>query len=109
MSQADLHGALRCQCNNFGAEAGRARPLVQPSHTLSLGDWLQPLCVSRDELGVQHLTPGVLERPNGLVMLAEYGFAPATQVTAAQVLAWSQAYMAHPIQHPRLGGAPTAP
>ena len=51
----------------------------------------------------------IRDRPNGLVMLAEYGFAPATQVTAAQVLAWSQAYMAHPIQHPRLGGAPTAP
>jgi hypothetical protein len=92
--------------------AGRALLLLATHHVVLaplLGEELQPLCVSRDPQGAQQLTPGVLEEPNGLAMLADYGFAPATQATAAQVLAWLQGYMAHPSTFPRLGGTPTAP
>jgi hypothetical protein len=92
--------------------AGRALLLLATHHVVLaplLGGELQPLCVSRDPQGAQQLTPGVLEEPNGLAMLADYGFAPATQATAAQVLAWLQGYMAHPSTFPRLGGTPTAP
>jgi hypothetical protein len=70
----------------------------------------RPLCVSRDAHGAQQLNPGVLEDPNGLAMLADYGFAPATQATAAQVLAWLQGYMAHPSRVSAAGcRMPTAP
>lgn len=92
--------------------AGRALLLLATHHVVLaplLGEELQPLCVSRDEHGAQQLIPGVLDEPNGLAMLADYGFAPATQATAAQVLAWLQGYLAHPSTFPRLGGTPTVP
>lgn len=92
--------------------AGRALLLLATHHVVLaplLGEELQPLCVSHDAQGAQQLNPGVLEEPNGLAMLADYDFAPATQATAAQVLAWLQSYMAHPSQFPRLGQMPTAP
>lgn len=64
------------------------------SHHRVLAPWLaadlQPLCVERDAAGVQSLRPGVLERTNGLAMLADHGFSAATQAVAARVFDWLQ-------------------
>ena len=44
MLQADLDGALRCHCNNFGPEVGQARPLVHDRQ--GLGGAIVTKCLS---------------------------------------------------------------
>jgi DNA mismatch repair ATPase MutS len=61
---------------------------------------LRAVCVERGADGLQRLRDGVLERTNGLAMLADYGFSPATQAVAATVFDWLQAQAA--------GGLPDA-
>ncbi len=46
---------------------------------------LQPWCVAVDADGAQTLRPGVLERTNGLAMLADYGFSDAMRAEAERV------------------------
>jgi hypothetical protein len=52
--------------------------VMMASHHRQLASWLvpslQPYCVTADSEGALFLRAGVLERTNGLAMLAEYGF-----------------------------------
>jgi hypothetical protein len=63
--------------------------LLMATHHRSLAPGLAPAllpwCVERDADGVQALRPGVLERTNGLAMLADYGFSPALRAEAERV------------------------
>jgi hypothetical protein len=68
--------------------------LLLATHHRVLAPWLaaslRALCVERSADGVQSLRDGVLERTNGLAILADFGFSPATQAVAAQVFDWLQ-------------------
>jgi hypothetical protein len=78
--------------------------LLMATHHRTLAPWLaaalQPWRVALDAQGLQTLQPGVLERTNGLAMLADYGFSEAMRSEAQRVF--------DRLQHPA-GPEPTAP
>lgn len=78
--------------------AARGTVLVS-SHNLVLAqlleDCLAPLCVTKQG-GALQLRPGVLERTNGIALLAERGFGAAIEGKAGRVFDWLSTYMAHP-------------
>ncbi len=69
--------------------------LLMATHHCTLAPWLAPVlepwCVALGEGGAQTLQPGVLERTNGLAMLADYGFSAAMRADAQQVFDGLQA------------------
>lgn len=79
--------------------AARATVIVS-SHNLVLAqlleDCLAPLCVT-SQGGALRLRPGVLERTNGIALLAERGFGAAIEGKAGRVFDWLSTYMAHPL------------
>ena len=69
--------------------------LLMATHHRTLAPWLaealQPWCVALDAQGLQTLLPGVLERTNGLAMLADYGFSETMRADAERVFESLQA------------------
>jgi hypothetical protein len=73
--------------------------VIVSSHNLVLatllGHRLAPLYVEPVD-GCLRLLPGVLQQTNGLSLLAERGFGPAVDASAAKVYDWLGGYLAHP-------------
>ena len=78
---------------------------VVSSHNLILaallGKWLTPMQVT-SIAGDIRLSPGVLDHPNGIALLAASGFDEDISVNAARVSAWLSSYLSHPKDCPAL-------
>ncbi|MFZ6656772.1 MutS-related protein [Undibacterium sp. TJN19] len=77
--------------------------VIVSSHNLALAPLLntclQPYCVTRlvDEQHLQ-LLPGVLDKTNGIALLATHGFGSELDRKARRVYDWLDSYMAHPAE-----------
>jgi hypothetical protein len=79
--------------------AARALVLVS-SHNLVLASLLEhrlaPYCLRRDGGGRLALSPGVLDRTNGIALLGAHGFGAEIEAKAQRVAGWLTGYLGRP-------------
>ena len=88
--------------------------IIVSSHNLILApllsEWFRPLYIERHEDGNSiRLTDGLLVEPNGIQLLATYGYGSTIQARAVRISDWFNNYLAKPSSYPNLLEGDQAP
>jgi hypothetical protein len=68
-----------------------------------LSEWFRPPYIERHEDGKSiRMTDGLLVEPNGIQLLATYGYGSTIQARAVRISDWFNNYLAKPSSYPSL-------